>query len=188
LDAEIIAEKLPVAFKRVISILPELISKHNPQIFIGLGLSGGRPAIMVERVAINIMDSEKPDNDGYKPEDELIIEDGPVAYFATIPVKRIIRRLRREGIPAFISNSAGTYVCNTVMYLSLHLMTKKDPKGMAGFIHLPYLPEQVLNKPQPSMSLDMMIKAIKLAIEESVKEFKGIGESAQMGDESSSLS
>ncbi|MHA1616416.1 MAG: pyroglutamyl-peptidase I [Candidatus Njordarchaeales archaeon] len=170
--AEIVAEKLPVAFKKVIHLIPELLRNHDPSIIISLGLASGRPVITVERVAINVMDTEKPDNEGYKPEDEPIFQDGPAAYFATIPIKRIVKRLREEGIPAMISNSAGTYLCNTVMYTFLYYIDKMGMNARAGFIHLPFLPKQVVDKPQPSMAFEMMVKGVRIAIEESINAFK----------------
>ena len=166
--ARIVKKQLPVSFKRVRRLLPELMDDTKPDLVLLTGQAGGRFNITVERVAINVMDSVKGDNDGYAPEDELIF-NGPAAYFATIPIRRIVKTLREEKIPATISNSAGTYVCNTAMYTALHHISSQRLKAKAGFIHVPYIPEQVLDKTKPSMSLDMIKRGIQLAVRESLK-------------------
>lgn len=168
-NAEIIKHQLPVSFKGVKEKLPKIIDEIEPNVVILTGQAGGRVNITVERVAINVMDARMEDNEGYKPEDEPIFEDAPAAYFATIPVKRIVNALRENKIPAMVSNSAGTYVCNTAMYTALHYIAINGLEAKAGFIHVPYIPEQVLEKPQPSMSLEMIRKAIEIAIKESIK-------------------
>jgi len=169
-DAEIIKHQLPVSFKGVKEKLPKIIEDVRPDVVVLTGQAGGRVNITVERVAINVMDARMEDNEGYKPENEPIFEDAPAAYFATIPVKRIVNALRENKIPAMVSNSAGTYVCNTAMYTALHYIAINGLEAKAGFIHVPYIPEQVLEKPQPSMSLEMIRKAIEIAIKESIKD------------------
>ena len=169
LGVKIVGKEVPVSFKRVIKIIPEYIKEIRPRVFLGLGLACGRPNITLERVAINIMDATKPDNDGYKPEDEPILPNGPAAYFATLPLKRILKVLRKNGIPAMISNSAGTFVCNTLMYVALHTVNELKLDCPTGFIHVPCMPEQVVDKPQPSMSFGIMVKAVKMAVEEVLK-------------------
>lgn len=168
-DAEIIKHQLPVSFKGVKEKLPKIIEDIRPDVVVLTGQAGGRVNITVERVAINIMDARMEDNEGYKPEDEPIFEDAPAAYFATIPIKRIVKALKENKIPAMVSNSAGTYVCNTAMYTALHYISTNGLNAKAGFIHVPYIPEQVLEKPQPSMSLEIIRKAIEIAIKESIK-------------------
>lgn len=163
-DAEIVKYQLPVSFKKVRELLPEIISKEKPEVIILTGQAGGRVNITVERVAINVMDSTKEDNDGYKPEDEPIFEDAPAAYFSTLPIKRIVRALRENKIPAMVSNTAGTYVCNTAMFTALHYVATNNLNAKAGFIHVPYIPEQVLEKNAPSMPLEMIKRAIEIAI------------------------
>ncbi len=167
--AEIIKRQLPVTFKGVKTILPELIENIKPNIMIMSGQAGGRPNITVERVAINVMDSTREDNEGYKPEDEPIFKDAPAAYFATIPVKRIVKALRNEGIPAMVSNSAGTYVCNTTMYVALHTIATKKLSIRAGFIHVPYSYEQALEKAVPSMSIETIKRALEVSIQASLR-------------------
>ncbi|HHI00138.1 MAG TPA: pyroglutamyl-peptidase I [Thermococcus litoralis] len=168
--AEIVKHQLPVSFKRVREKLPALIDDVKPDVVILTGQAGGRVNITVERVAINIMDARMEDNEGYKPEDEPIFENAPAAYFATIPVKRVVKALRENKIPAMVSNTAGTYVCNTAMYTALHHISSNGLKAKAGFIHVPYIPEQVLEKPQPSVSLEIIREAIEIAIKESIKD------------------
>ncbi|NJE26848.1 pyroglutamyl-peptidase I [Thermococcus sp. MV5] len=166
---EILKKELPVSFKGIKEKLPQIINKTMPDIVILTGQAGGRTNITIERVAINIMESKKEDNEGYKPEDEPIFKEAPAAYFSTLPIKRIVKALRNNKIPAAISNSAGTYVCNTAMYVALHHISINNLNTKAGFIHVPYIPEQVLEKPQPSMSLEMIRKALEITIKESIK-------------------
>jgi len=161
---------LPVSFKRAGKTLQELLGEYRPDIYVGLGVAAGIPYIAVERVAVNIMDARIPDNDGEQPIDEPIDPEGPAAYFTTLPIKAIVKRLREKGIPAAVSNTAGTFLCNYVAYLSLHYSRIKGYPRRAGFIHLPLLPEQAAEKKegcgiQASMSLDLMIKAVKIALE-----------------------
>lgn len=173
-DVEIIIKKLPVEFKKVIAILPDLITSIMPDIYIGFGLASRRATINVERVAINIMDSKLPDNAKYAPEDEPIFEDGPVAYFSTLPIKQIIENLRKEGIPAIVSNSAGTYVCNTAFYVSRHTIEKNNLDAIAGFIHLPYQSDQVVDKNVPSFPLSFIIQAVNVILQTSIAYIKDI--------------
>lgn len=166
---KVLKKELPVSFKGVKEKLPQIINETLPDIVVLTGQAGGRTNITIERVAINIMDSKKEDNDGYKPEDEPIFKEAPAAYFSTLPIKRIVKALRNNKIPATISNSAGTYVCNTAMYVALHHIAINNLNIKAGFIHVPYIPEQVLEKPQPSMGLEMIRRALEIAIKESIK-------------------
>jgi len=168
---------LPVSFKRARELLEKLFNEYKPDIHIALGLRPGASFIAVERVAINIMDSRIPDNDGYQPIDEPIDPQGSLAYFSTLPIKAIVKRLRESGIPATISNSAGTYLCNYVMYLSLHNSARFGIPKRAGFIHIPLPPEEAANRRDlsigipPSMSIDLAAKAIKIAVKTAVEYF-----------------
>ena len=163
--ATLLKVQLPVSFKRVREILPRLIAREKPDIVLLTGQAGGRPNVTVERVAINVMDSTMPDNDGFKPEDEPVFEGAPDAYFATIPVKEVVKALRKAGIPAGISNTAGTYVCNTAMFTALHTIAVSGMEAKAGFIHVPFNHAQALEKPRPSMAQETINKAIRLALE-----------------------
>lgn len=159
---------LPTVFSKVGEIIENEIEKIKPDIIISLGQAGGRSDITVERVAINVSDASIVDNDGKMPVDEKIRDDGENAYFSTLPIKAIVENLRNEKIPASVSNSAGTFVCNSVMYNDLYL-AEKYKNITAGFIHVPYLPEQVLEKRgEPSMNLETMIKAVEIIIKTSI--------------------
>ncbi|WP_297551954.1 pyroglutamyl-peptidase I [Thermococcus sp.] len=163
--ATLLKVRLPVSFKRVREILPRLIAREKPDIVLLTGQAGGRPNVTVERVAINVMDSTMPDNDGFKPEDEPVFEGAPDAYFATIPIKAVVKALRKAGIPAGVSNTAGTYVCNTAMFTALHTIAVSGMETRAGFIHVPFSHEQALEKPRPSMAQETINEAIRKALE-----------------------
>ncbi|AHL23369.1 pyroglutamyl-peptidase I [Thermococcus nautili] len=163
--ATLLKVQLPVSFTRVREILPRLITKERPDIVLLTGQAGGRPNVTVERVAINVMDSTMPDNDGFKPEDEPVFEGAPDAYFATIPIKAVVKALRKAGIPAGVSNTAGTYVCNTAMFTALHTIAVSGMETKAGFIHVPFSHAQVLEKPRPSMAQETINEAIRKALE-----------------------
>lgn len=163
---------LPTSFYKAGEILEKEIDKLRPDIIISLGQAGGRSEITVERVAINIADASISDNNGNMPIDEKIKKDGENAYFSTLPIKAIVENLKKEEIPASVSNSAGTYVCNYVMYTDLYLSEKYESMT-AGFIHVPYLPAQVLDKRGvASMSLENMVRAVEIIIKASVN-YKG---------------
>ena len=159
-EAELIKLVLPVSFARAPQIAEDAVRRYRPDIVISLGLAGGRAAVTPERVAVNCMDAGMPDNDGYQPEDLPVVPEGPAAYFSTLPIKRMRDAFRAEGIPSEISNSAGTYVCNAVMYRMLHLAAKTGERSISGFIHVPYI--DIMGK-QPSMSPDDEIRAVKTA-------------------------
>lgn len=159
---------LPTKFVGSADILEKKIAQTRPDIIISLGQAGGRSEITVERVAINIADASIADNDGKMPIDEKIRWDGENAYFSTLPIKAIVENLRKEEIPASVSNSAGTYVCNFIMYNDLYFADKYKNIS-AGFIHVPYLPAQVLDKRNmASMSLENMVKAVEIIIKTSI--------------------
>ncbi|NJE04308.1 pyroglutamyl-peptidase I [Thermococcus sp. MV11] len=167
--AEIVKRRLPVTFRGVRELLPKLIVEERPDVVILTGQAGGRPNITVERVAINVMDSEMPDNEGFAPEDEPVFEGAPAAYFATLPIKAIVKALRKANIPAGISNTAGTYVCNAAMFTALHTIAVAGMETRAGFIHVPFSHEQALEKPRPSMALETIARAIEVAVRTSLE-------------------
>jgi len=161
----IIKLKVPTAFYASVEVTVEKIKETHPDVVLSIGQAGGRTEITVERFAVNIDDTSVPDNLGQKPDSKLINVEGDTAYFATIPVKSIVNAMKELGIPASISNSAGTFVCNHLMYGVLNYIHKNNLEIKAGFIHVPYLEEQVLGKPDtPSMPLETMIRAIETAI------------------------
>lgn len=165
--AEVIKMEIPTVFFREGKILEAGIQKHKPDAVICIGQAGGRSGISVEKVAINLMEARIPDNEGQQPFDQPVCEDGENAYFAAVPVKAMVAAVRSRGIPARISYTAGTYVCNDVMYRLLYLIDKKYSGMRGGFIHVPYLPEQVIDLPDgmPSMSAEMIARGIEAAVE-----------------------
>ncbi|MBF0713515.1 pyroglutamyl-peptidase I [Gemella sp. GH3] len=169
-DCEIITKTIPTVFELSAEVLKKEILEHNPDIVICIGQAGGSSNISIERVAINIDDARIPDNNGNTPVDKKIKEDGANAYFSTLPIKAIITKLNENNIPAKISNSAGTFVCNHIMYQSLYLANQLNNNFKTGFIHIPFLPEQI-GKAYPSMSLENIITAIEIIIETTIDYF-----------------
>lgn len=165
--AELVKLELPTAFERAVRTLETAIAEHRPDIVLSVGQAGGRACVTVERVALNLADASIPDNDGAQPQDSPLCSEGPAAYFSTIPVKAIVKNVQDHGIPCQLSYSAGTYVCNCVLYHALHLAATQYPGLRAGFIHVPYAEEQAVGKPSgtPSAALSTMTKALEYAIE-----------------------
>ena len=154
---------LPVVFGKSADVLLAALDEGDFDAVICVGQAGGKTSINIERIAINIDDTKprSPDNEGNAPNDQPIYQDSPAAYFATLPIKDIVTNLIKAGIPATISNTAGTYVCNHVMYHALHYVAQKRPEMKVGFVHIPYLPAQVLDKSNaPSMPLGSVIEAL----------------------------
>ena len=161
----IIKKEIPTLFYRSSEILKEILEKELPDVVILLGQAGGRAGITPERVAINVADADIADNNLQKPEDERIFEDGVDGYFSKLPIKKIVKSLNDAGIPAYVSNSAGTFVCNYLFYSLLYFIDKFYPDMKGGFIHIPFLPKQVIGKKNtPSLSFDMIFEGIKKAI------------------------
>ena len=166
--ADIIKKELPVVFMKSINILEKYIEEYNPDIIICVGQAGGRTGMSVERIGINVDDARIPDNNNFQPIDEKIFKDGANAYFANIPIKTIVQEMRKNGVPSSVSNSAGTYVCNHLMYGLLYLINKNYPNKTGGFIHVPYIPKQVVDKSKPSLSLDLISKGLEIAVKTSL--------------------
>ena len=167
LGVELIKQLLPVEFKATTIILRDLLKEHQPDVVISLGQAGNRPEISVERVAINLDNvrssngkREVPDNAGDVPVDKQIVEGAPAAYFSNVPGWDMVKAMQNAGVDAAVSYTAGTYVCNHVMYTVLHEVAKNYPETKAGFIHVPFLPEQ---NPATgyTMELDLMINGIQ---------------------------
>jgi pyroglutamyl-peptidase len=163
-DHRVVAHLLPTAFDDSRRELEAAVRDVEPSLLLGVGQAGGRSRLSIERVAINVQDARLPDNTGAQPIDEPVIPGGPAAYFSTLPIKAMLAALQAEGLPVEISNTAGTFVCNHIAYLMLHEAAQR--KGMrAGFIHIPYLPEQAVRLPQaPSMAKDDVVRALTLAM------------------------
>ena len=160
---ELIRLELPTVFKESAKRLNEVINDVKPDAVLSVGQAGGRAGITMERIAINVDDARIPDNISQQPIDEAIQLDGEAAYFTTLPIKRIVKAIREAGISAEVSNSAGTFVCNHIMYQSLFAATKADKPFKAGFMHIPFIPEQTTDK--PSLPLEESTRALQIAIE-----------------------
>ncbi|WP_369788750.1 pyroglutamyl-peptidase I [Rouxiella sp. WC2420] len=158
--------QLPCVFGKAIKALNKAIDEVDPLMVICVGQAGGRTDFSIERIGINVDDARIPDNDGQQPIDQPIVAGGPAAYFSCLPIKALVNGLREAGIPASVSQTAGTYVCNHVMYGLLHRMAQIDSKiEKGGFIHVPYLPEQAALHPgSASMSEKTLLEALELTI------------------------
>ena len=164
--AKIIKVEIPTVARKSLKKLEEVIEAEKPDVVINIGQAGGRTDISVERVGINMDDFRIKDNEGNQPIDEKIAKDGPDAYLVTIPIKAMVQKMIENKIPASVSNTAGTFVCNHVCYGMAHLASTKYPNMRTGFIHIPFLPEQVVDKRNmPSMPLEMIAKGLEYAIE-----------------------
>ncbi|MBB6284709.1 pyroglutamyl-peptidase I [Geobacillus subterraneus] len=162
--------EIPTVFGKALEQLYSAIEHIDPDIVICVGQAGGRPGISVERVAVNVNDARIPDNEGHQPTDEPVVPGGPVGYWSTLPVKAIVHELRRHGIPASVSYTAGTFVCNHVFYGLMHYITQSKKPIRGGLIHIPYLPEQAARYlGQPSMALETIVKGLRMAIDVAVK-------------------
>ncbi len=175
--AEVVKIIIPTVRTKSVEAIEKAIEQHKPDIVISVGQAGGRYDITPERVAINLDDFRITDNEGNQPIDTVIQEDGQAAYFSNLPVKAIVKHLNEHQIPATLSNTAGTFVCNHVMYGILYLIDKKYPNIKGGFIHIPYMTSQVMNKKNtPFMSLNDIVKGLELAIEACILNDKDIVE------------
>lgn len=158
----IIAAQLPTVFGQSIEVLRNLLVRHRPTLVLCLGQAGGRDALSLERVAININDARIADNAARQPVDTPVEPAGPVGYFSTLPIKAMMLAIRAEGLAAEVSQTAGTFVCNHVFYALMHeLATQQALKGTrGGFIHVPWLPGQGT----PSMALEDMVQGLRAAV------------------------
>lgn len=163
--AEIHWVEIPTVFYRSAEVLEAEIVRFQPDAVLCIGQAGGRASLTPERVAINQDDARIPDNQGNQPIDTPIRLDGQAAYFSTLPIKAMVQAIKEEGLPATVSNTAGTFVCNHLMYQALYLANKKFPHMRAGFMHIPYMTEQVINKSNTaSMNLTDIVRGIQAAI------------------------
>lgn len=168
--AHIVARQLPVVFSDVLGVLYAAMDEVQPDLILSVGQAGGRSDITLERIGINVDDARIPDNAGQQPVDEPIVADGPAGYFSTLPIKAIVAALREAGIPASVSQTAGTFTCNRVMYGLLHRLHTQGNRVRGGFVHIPYLPEQSARHPgAPSMARDNVMQALEIAIRVSLE-------------------
>ena len=162
--------EVPTVFYKSAKILEEEIRIYQPDIVLCIGQAGGRKGLTPERVAINQDDARIPDNEGNQPIDLPIQLDGPPAYFSSLPIKAMVQAIKEEGLPASVSNTAGTFVCNHLMYQVLYLVEKEFPTIKAGFMHIPYMMEQVIDKPNtPAMDLVDIVRGIEAAIRATIE-------------------
>lgn len=189
--ATVRAVQLPCVFGKAAQALDAALAQWQPTLVICLGLAGGRAEVSLERVAINLDDARIADNAGQQPVDTAVVPGAPAAYFSTLPIKAIVRDLRAEGLPAAVSNTAGTFVCNHLFYALMHRLAQRAAgaatlpataaPARGGFIHVPYLPEQAarVGGGAPSMALDTQAQALRavirtaLAVRQDVRETAG---------------
>ncbi len=160
----IVARRLPVAFGVALQVLHDAIDELEPALVVCVGQAGGRAQLSLERVAINLDDARIPDNAGVAPIDEAVVADGPAAYFTTLPIKAMLCALHEAGIPAEVSQTAGTYVCNHAFYGLMHaLRSRTATRG--GFIHIPYSPAQAARHAgAPSLSTATVVDGLRIAL------------------------
>lgn len=178
--AEIVKLEIPTVFHKSIDKIKEAILSEEPDVVLSVGQAGGRFEVTPERVAINVDDARIADNEGNQPLDRAIFEDGEPAYFATLPVKAMVQAIRAIGLPSSLSNTAGTFVCNHVMYGVLYHISKMGKDIRAGFIHVPFTPEQVANRPAPAPCLSAVdisraLEAAVAAIVQNEKDIVAVG-------------
>ena len=167
--AKIIKLEIPTVFNKSIEKVKEAMELEKPDIVLCIGQAGGRYDMTIERVAINVDDARIEDNEKNQPIDIPVFEDGENAYFSNLPIKAMVEEIKGQGIPASISNSAGTFVCNHIMYGVLYHINKTYKNMRGGFIHVPFINEQVLDKKnQPYMPVEHISKALEAAIKAAV--------------------
>lgn len=164
--AQIIKLEIPTVFYKSLQAIEKAITIHNPDVILSIGQAGGRSDITVERIGINCDDARIPDNEKNQMIDVPVYEDGPAAYFSNLPIKAMVANIQKHEIPASVSNTAGTFVCNHVLYGVRYLIDTKFPGKRSGFIHIPYLPQQVLDKKDTAcMSHETIVAGLKAALE-----------------------
>lgn len=160
----IVARRLPVEFGASLKALRAAVREVKPKLVLCVGQAGGRAAISLERVAINLDDARIPDNAGAQPVDVEIVRHGPAAYFTGLPIKAMFAALRENGIPAEVSQTAGTYVCNHVFYGLMHMLRNRRIRG--GFVHIPYSPEQADRHPGATgIAIETVVRGLRIALQ-----------------------
>lgn len=165
-DVEVIKLEVPTIFHESIKTVAAAMEKERPDVVLCIGQAGGRYDVTPERVAINVDDARIPDNAGNQPVDVPVFSDGAPAYFSNLPVKAMVQGIRESGLPSSVSNTAGTFVCNHLMYGVLYYIDKKYPEMRGGFVHVPFIPQQVVKNsaPAPYMSQTDIARALEAAI------------------------
>jgi pyroglutamyl-peptidase len=158
---DVTAVQLPCVFGAALDALRDALTAARPDLVVCLGQAGGRPGVTVERVAVNVDDARIPDNAGARPVDEPVVPGGPAAYFSTLPVKACVAAMRDAGVPAALSNTAGTFVCNHVAYGLGHLLATEFPGVRGGFVHVPWAPEQVVDGTAAALPPELVASGIR---------------------------
>lgn len=162
------AAELPTSYAHSASVLRAAIEKARPDIVLCVGQAGGRTELCLERVAINVQDARIRDNDGKQPIDRPVVKDGPAAHFTTLPIKACVAEMRKAGLPAAVSNTAGTFVCNHIFYALMDIAAGHPIPMRGGFLHIPYVPEQAARLgAAPSMALEDIVRGIEIILETS---------------------
>ena len=163
---DIVKLEVPTVFRKSIDTVAKAIEEEKPDVVLCIGQAGGRFEITPERVAINIDDARIKDNEGNQPIDTKIFEDGENAYFTTLPIKAMVEAIREANLPSAVSNTAGTFVCNHLMYGVLYTLAKKYPHIKGGFTHVPFIPAQVARRTPvaPYMALEDIKRGLEAAI------------------------
>lgn len=162
---EIIKLEIPTVFFECADVVHEAMKKYKPNYVLHIGQAGGRSELTPERIAINVDDARIKDNRGQQPIDKVIQANGAPAYFSQLPIKAMVDYIRKENVPSSVSNTAGTFVCNHIMYQTLFLAATDFLEVKAGFMHIPFLPEQVIDRPStPSMSLENIVRGITASL------------------------
>ncbi len=167
--ATVVKLEVPTVFQKSIHALDQAMEEEQPNLVLCVGQAGGRFDLTIERVAINVDDARIADNEGNQPIDEPIFADGQPAYFSNLPIKAMVQNVRTKNLTASVSNTAGTFVCNHLMYGLLHMIDRKYEGVRGGFVHVPYIVEQVVEKRNmPSMSVENIAKGLEAMIEAAV--------------------
>ncbi|OFX03139.1 MAG: pyroglutamyl-peptidase I [Alphaproteobacteria bacterium RIFCSPHIGHO2_12_FULL_66_14] len=158
--------ELPTSYAHSASVLRAAIEKARPDIVLCVGQAGGRAELCLERVAINVQDARIRDNDGKQPIDRPVVKGGPAAHFSTLPIKACVAEMRKAGLPAAVSNTAGTFVCNHIFYALMDIAADHAIPMRGGFLHIPHVPEQAARLGgAPSMALDDIVRGIEIILE-----------------------
>jgi pyroglutamyl-peptidase len=164
-DVEVATAQLPTSYADSARVLLGAIEEVRPDFVLCVGQAGGRTELCLERVAINVQDARIPDNDGNQPIDVPVVANGPAAYFATLPIKACVAEMRKAGLPAVVSNTAGTFVCNHILYALMDIIRQQPTPMRGGFLHIPYVPEQASRLGgAPSMALADIVRGIEIIV------------------------
>lgn len=173
---QVVAAQLPTVFEASLAELRRLLRLHSPALVLCVGQAGGRAALSLERVAINVNDARIADNAAAQPVDTPVVAGGPAAYFSTLPIKAMLQALQKEGLAAEVSQTAGTFVCNHVFYGLMHMLATQRgfKRTRGGFVHVPFLPGQG----QPHMALEDVVRGLRVAVRAAITTQRDITQGA----------